>query len=332
MIRISERDTVNAQALVSRTEYPAGVVSGFLQPDGPFGGKALSVGYQHESKEWVWGLSGSDLGTGLRVDTGFIPRVDTRSTGASLERVVWGDPGGALVRMSFGASGYRTENHDGLLTDETEGVFFRWDGPLQSSLSLDANRSQEFFRGVTYDLTGGSVSLSASPRGDLSLSMSGDFGDEVDYDNCRPGRVVRLVPAVSLKAGRHLRLDLDDTYEALDVEGGRLFRAHLAQTRLAWQFNVRAMARAILQYTDIRRDPDLYLTSRCPGFDPDPALFTPPDRIERTLFTQLLFSYKVNPQTAFYLGYSEDRLGATDLPLTQSGRTWFFKIGYAWLP
>ena len=125
MIRMSERDTLNAQALVSRTEYPAGVATDFLQPDGPFRGKGLSVGYQHESKEWVWGLSGSDLGTDLRVDTGFIPRVDTRSTGASLERVVWGDPGSALIRMSFGASGYRTENHDGLLTDATDGLLAR---------------------------------------------------------------------------------------------------------------------------------------------------------------------------------------------------------------
>jgi hypothetical protein len=330
MIRLSERDTLNGQALVSRTEYPAGVAEDFLQPDGPFRGRALNFGYQHESKQWLWSLSGSDLGRDLRVDTGFIPRVDTRSVGASLERVVWGDPEGALVRMSFGASGYRTENHDGLLTDESKSLFFRWDGPLQSSLSVDLNRAVEFFRGVTYDLAGEGFSLSTSPRGDLSLYLSGEFGDEVDYDNCRPGRVVRLVPGVSLKAGRHLRVGLDDTYEALDVDGGRLFRAHLAQTRLAWQFSVRAMARAILQYTDIRRDPDLYATSAC--FDFNPRQFVPPEEVERTLFTQLLLSYRVNPQTAFYLGYSEDRLGETTVPLTQSDRTFFFKIGYAFLP
>jgi hypothetical protein len=58
-------------------------------------------------------------------------------------------------------------------------------------------------------------------------------------------------------------VSLEDTYETLDVEGGRLFRASLAQTRIAWQLNVRAMARAIVQYTDIRREPDLYLTVPC---------------------------------------------------------------------
>ena len=145
--------------------------------------------------------------------------------------------GCAVLRFNFRGAG------------ASEGHFTNGPGEIEDFRSaLDANRSQEFFRGVTYDLTGESVSLSASPRGDLSLSMSGDFGDEVDYDNCRPGRVVRLAPGLSLKAGRHLRADLDDTYETLDVEGGRLFRAHLPQTRLAWQFNVRAMARAIVSY------------------------------------------------------------------------------------
>ncbi len=330
MIRLSERDTLNAQALVSRTEYPPAVAGAFGQPDGPFRGTALNFGYRHESKDWNWGVSGSDLGRNLRVDTGFIPRVDTRSAGASAERIVWGDPQGALIRTSFGASVYRSEDHDGLLTDESKSVFFRWDGPRQSALSLDLNRAREFFAGTTYDLAGESVSMSVVARGDLSLDLSGDFGDEVDYDNCRPGRVVRLVPGVSFKAGRHVRVSLDDTYETLDVEGGRLFRASLAQTRIAWQLNVRAMARAIVQYTDIRREPDLYLTSRCQGFDP--AIATPPDRIERTLFSQLLFSYRVNPQTALYVGYSEDRLGDTGTPLTESDRTFFVKVGYAFLP
>ena len=133
---------------------------------------------------------------------------------------------------------------------------------------------------------------------------------------------------MSFKIGRHLRANLDDTYETLSVDGGRLFRASLAQARLAWQFNVRAMARAIVQYTDIRRRLSLY-TGVCDPADPSCVL---PLETEKSLFAQLLFSYKINPQTAVYLGYSGDRLGQPDVPLRQSDRTFFFKIGYAWLP
>jgi Domain of unknown function (DUF5916) len=330
LIRLSESDTINAQGLLTRTVYPAEVAVAFAQPDGAFRGSALTVAYEHESKLWNWNLYGTDLGRNLRVDTGFIPRVDTRSAGAGLERVIWGDPQGALVRMSFGASAYRTENHDGLLTDGVDSLSFDWEGPLQSSLEIDLDHTTQWFDGVTYDLTDTDVSLAATPRRGLSLFVSSEQGEEIDYDNCRPGRVLRLDPGLSFQAGRHLRVALDDTYERLDVDGGRLYRVHLAQTRLAWQFNVRAMARAILQYSDIRRDPDLYATSQCSSFDP--VAFVPPPAAERTLFTQLLISYRVSPQTALYLGYTEDRLGETDQPLTRSGRTFFFKVGYAWLP
>jgi len=48
------------------------------------------------------------------------------------------------------------------------------------------------------------------------------------------------------------------------------------------------------------------------------------------LFTQILFSYKINPQTVFFLGYSDNYLGNQDINLTRSDRTFFMKIGYAW--
>ncbi len=53
-----------------------------------------------------------------------------------------------------------------------------------------------------------------------------------------------------------------------------------------WQFNTRTFVRAIMQYTDISRNQDLYEEEV--------------DAIERDFFVQLLFSYKVNPQTVFF--------------------------------
>jgi len=328
VIRLSVHDTLNAQALGSRTEYPAGVAASYDQPDRPFRGGAVTLDYRHESEEWNWGVSGSDLGSHLRVDTGFLPRVDTRTFAASLERVVWGDPTGRRIRMSFGVDGMRIENHDGLLTDGSESVFFRWEGPLQSSASVEVTRGEEYFNGVTYDQTGTDVAWSIAPSAGVSVSLTGGYGDSVDYDNSRPGKGTRIQPGLSFKLGRHLRASLDETYETLVVDGGRLFRASLAQTRLSWQFNVRAMARVIVQYTDILRRLSLY-TGLCDPADPSCVL---PLETEKSLFTQLLFSYKINPQTAVYLGTSGDRLGQPGVPLRRSDRTLFFKIGYAWLP
>ena len=86
------------------------------------------------------------------------------------------------------------------------------------------------------------------------------------------------------------------------------------------QFNKRMFIRAIVQYQDIRRDVSL---------DDDPTLFEPR---EKNLLTELLFTYKVNAPTALYLGYTDLSLATDEYGLTQAARTFFFKVGYAWIP
>ncbi|MDH3592263.1 MAG: hypothetical protein OER88_10315, partial [Planctomycetota bacterium] len=80
--------------------------------------------------------------------------------------------------------------------------------------------------------------------------------------------------------------------------------------------------RAILQHVDIARNIDLIL-------DPGLAAATEPET--ETLLTQLLFSYKLNGQSALFLGYSDQHFGDQDISLTTTDRTLFLKIGYAWL-
>ena len=97
------------------------------------------------------------------------------------------------------------------------------------------------------------------------------------------------------------------------------FAAAHDQARAVYRLNLRTFLRAILQYTDVTRDPDLYL-----GPVPEQS---------RCLFSQYLFSYKLNPQTVLFIGYRRLPVGAhTPLDLTQSNRAFFAKIGYAWLP
>ena len=49
------------------------------------------------------------------------------------------------------------------------------------------------------------------------------------------------------------------------------------------------------------------------------------------LSSQLLFSYKLNPQTVFFLGYSDSFYGDSDVDLIRTDRTFFAKIGYAFV-
>jgi hypothetical protein len=51
----------------------------------------------------------------------------------------------------------------------------------------------------------------------------------------------------------------------------------------------------------------------------------------RHLFSQYLFSYKLNPRTVLLVGYSDNFDAVSRESLTQVNRTFFVKIGYAWV-
>ena len=321
-LRLGATDTLRFQALRSDTRYPDEVAVEFNQPRGSFGDEALTLRYVHASRDWFWLGTFEDLGRDFRADTGFIPRVDTRRGEWITERTVWGTPDDWYTRLIFGAWGYRVENHDGMMTDSDIGLHGLLFGPRQSFLFARLAAQTEFFDGVTYDRTIGEFFFNIRPSGDLTFSLGGKLGGAVDYDNDRPGRLVRLVPGVTLNLGRHFRAQLDHTFERLNVAGGRLYRANLSQLRLVYQFSVRTFGRAIVQYTDIARNPVLY----DPVLNPDGVLAR-----DRTILAQLLYSYKINPQTLVYVGYSDDRTTEDFIDLTRKDRTLFVKFGYAWV-
>ncbi|MDH5406070.1 MAG: hypothetical protein OEX80_05980, partial [Candidatus Aminicenantes bacterium] len=173
------------------------------------------------------------------------------------------------------------------------------------------------FNGVTYNLNRLQFISEIKPTGAVWLRLFGQIGDSIDYVNSRAGDFLYLRPSVEFKLGRHLNVNLRHDLERLSTMGDEIYQANLTQANLVYNFNVRTFVRAILQYRDVVRTPNLYL------FPVEPK--------SNTLFTQFLFSYKINPQTVLFLGYSDNYLGLHRIDLTQTDRTFFVKIGYAWV-
>ena len=177
---------------------------------------------------------------------------------------------------------------------------------------------KEYFDGVLYeDLLNTEFYVETQPSGAVKFTFWGRSGDSIDITNNQPADELRLNPTIEAKLGRHIIANLNHDLQRLEVEGGELFEANLSQLRLVYNFNVRTLVRAIVQNLDITRNPDLYT-----------------DEVEpetQQLFTQFLFSYQVNPRTVLFVGYSDNQLGLQDISLTRTDRTFFFKIGYAWI-
>jgi hypothetical protein len=161
------------------------------------------------------------------------------------------------------------------------------------------------------------VYIGIKPSGRSALSARGRFGDGVDYANNREAHgVIQVTPAVEYRPASRVSLQFSYTLDQLSVDGGRLYQANLGQLKAVYHINVRTFVRAILQYTDISRDPDLYLF--------------PVESRTRRFFSQYLFSFKLNPQTVIFVGYSDNSTSQPENDLRQQDRTFFVKLGYAW--
>lgn len=316
--RFAQTNSISAQILTSQTEYPNALVTLYKQPSGSFGDLAARVRYRHDSRNWFAKASFDDIGTDFRADAGFMPRVDYRYADAGFQRTWWREKS-HFSRFFWGADWDRTEKHDGFLLEQEFETWFGFSGPRQSFLEVDFGRRKRSFRARRFgdeDFLG--IYSEITPHKQVYIQFEMSLGDTIDFAHVRPAHRVRYTPFVRYRATRNVVLELRHDRERLHVEGGELYTASVNQLRAVYQFNLRTFVRALVQYTDVERNLALYKLSN--------------DARSRRFFPQILFSYKLNPQTVLFVGYSSTQLSNDQsVDLLEQSRTFFVKVGYAWL-
>ncbi len=314
--QLSRSNTIRVQYLRSDTDYPDAVADMYGQASGPFAGGGLHLEFGHSSRNWVGGVAYDDRSPHFRADAGFIPRVDLRTIDGFFGRIFW--EGSWFTQMAIATWGMRTYDHQGTLTDQSFGMFVVYEGPSQTSFDLEFGRDKQLFRGVEHELTQFTPRFEMQPSGAVTLGIRSRIGDVVDFANSRKSFLLSLSPNAQLSVGRHVTLGVSHNLQRLTHEGSKVFTANLTQGTLRYQFGVRTFLRAIVQFQDISRNTAAYVE--------------PPPPDTRTVFTQFLFSYKLNPQSVLFVGYSDNHLGTDSFGLRQMNRTFFTKLGYAWRP
>ncbi len=319
--RPTASDRVRMQFLDSSTRYPIEIAteSGLEPGTEDLDGSAFRLAYEHNTREWLWYGRYDDVDPGFRADLGFMPQVGYRLGLAGVERTWRGGPDDWYSRYFVGGDWNRSEDPEGNVLEEEAEVWFGLGGPRQSFLFLDTGRRERSWNGVVFEENFWNADFEIRPTGSVSLALEVGGGDTIDLAHTRAADELEIEPQITLFLGRQLQLSVFHAFQRLDVEGGRLFDANLTEVRGVYQINIRTFVRAIVQYAQL---------------DQNPALFARPvEPEEEGLFSQLLFSYKLNPQTVLFLGYSDNYQGGTlearPLDLTQTDRTLFFKVGYA---
>ena len=315
--RLSDRDRVIVQVLRSSTLYPEDVIEDFDQPVGTFTDWAAQIYYSHQTRTWLWWAVLSDIGTGFRADLGFMPQVNVQHREAGIGYQWNATEKSWYTRMDIKAKVADTIDQTGFLLFHEDVVQLTVQGPLVSNWVVRPSRVREGYNGQEFDFNRLRLHFSGNPNAHSHVWLNLHGGGQIDYVNTQPGDFLNLNAGFWYRFGKHLYLEPTYTRERMEVAEGWLYTTSIGQLNASWQFNPRCFVRAILQHVNDEFNTDLYTDDR----DPE----------ERNLFTQFLFSYKLNPRTVFFLGYSDNSFANQDSGLTRGDRTVFAKIGYAWV-
>jgi len=312
-LRVTPKDRIRFQLLGSQTRDPEGI-SGKSEND-TMRGAALDVYYLHDTRSLDWYLGYTDVGEGFRADLGFMPQTGYRNyTGGAAYS--WNRPRGHWFTVLNVGSGYKLEkDYDNNLLAKAVTFDFNYIGPAQSYFNLTANVGKQSYGGFEFNDNYVYFNGAVRPSGTLEFFFNGLVGDGIDYDDIRLGKRLQLGGTVRLNLRRHLECLLNQQFERLSAEPGRLYTANISYLRFVYHFNRRIFLRATLKYVDYHYNPEHYVSAVEPLF--------------RHLFSQVLLSYELNPRTVLFMGYSDNSYGYENIRLTQSNRTVFIKLGYA---
>jgi hypothetical protein len=292
-LRFGAAHTLSAQASASVTQYPDELQALELdQPSGRFSGQALSMTYRHNSRDWDLFGHYELIDPQFRADAGFLPRVDLQNSSFLVSRSFWGRPEQRWTRVLFGLFAEDVRDYGGAPTDHVYALFVDLYGPRQSKLGIDvstnAHRVAEAFHRQLYQLR---LTYEIQPTSLVKLATDALLGEDVDYDNNQRAGITQLISGLELKPGARTNLRLDHTLLRLTVDPGTLLVANLVEWRMVYQFSLRASTRVTLQRHIVTRDPARYLE--------------PVEARSDAFGWQWLLSYRIAPQTAFFLGASK---------------------------
>lgn len=337
--KASEQDTLRVQWVASQTQYPFDLKHDFegesalrVDDQTELTDSALRLNYRHNQRDWHFRADHNRYGEDFRADMGFQNQVD-RNVSVVGGGYRWFNETSWWNRVEvFGDWDISHSNAGELLEKEAEinasingyqQSYFRLGLMQRERVGLRKDEQRLAIDGNTDRFTEQQVNMYAETRPNPAVfaSVYARYGDQIDFVNNRLGTQLTINPRMNLSIGKHLQLSLRHTYTHLEAAGQSVFRANLSDARLTYQFDQRQFVRLIVIYSDVARNLSNYTTDT-----------SDLNQHYAQLGTQLLYSYKVNPLTKFFIGYADSGYRDDAVTVrTRTEQTVFMKFSYAWL-
>ena len=238
------------------------------------------VGFRRDARHLNYRVQYNVIDPDFDTLTGFVRRVDTRRLDTDVEYVWW--PESWLISWGPGFSYLRNVDHAGFLQDEG----FRADVNMRFAKNIfvraDGRRELERYRDVDFHKTRFRVTNSISSSRRFSVFYGFNWGDEIRFvDNPFLGRFFEYNLGVTVRPTSRLnaRLDIDTSRFRNTTTDQLEFDVKIFRALTTYQLTDRLLVRNILEH----------------------------DTDTGEVGINLLFTYRVNAGTVFYIGY-DDRL------------------------
>jgi len=285
--------------------------------------QAYSLSYRHNEDNSGIRINYNDFGRDFRADMGFVGQVDYKKLIIGGNYQWYGEEGSKWTRWGFSGDWDKTVDQSGLVLEQENELYFSIRGPMQFATQIGALTRDKYYNGQTFKQTDVSMWAEIKPTVGLTIGNFMRKGDAIDFTHTQAADLVLVNPYFSWQVNQHFNIRVDYTYQTLDVAAGQLFRAELIDARLAYQFSTRSRLLLTLQQTNIHRNVDLYENN----LDNDPTNNVASK--SKNFGSQLIYSYKINPQTLLYVGYADSAIENEEIQsLRKTDRSIFAKFSY----
>jgi len=312
--RPSGNDVVTGQYLFTDTRTPNRPDDADEWTGQGFTGTAATATWSHKTTHVDWFGLYKDISNGFRADTGFVPQVGYREGFAFAGYEV--RPKGFVRRQrTFVNVDYQAEQNGALITRRLEpgvGLDTRYNGFMQFRYIDERVRSgDQLFPRHQF----GYIVVLSPSRLVSQLVLTGEVGEDVDFENSRPAHGATINFGATLHPTNHLALELLRNQRRLEVLNQRLLTARVSRVKSTYTFTSRMFVRAIAQYVTTDRDAKLFRSDVAPT--------------SGDLSASVLLAYKLNWQSVMFAGYGDNRTLSDQDRLEKTGRQFFVKLSYA---
>ena len=315
----SQQDYFKFQLMSSDSDYPQEILSLLPGLQENVADEAITLKYQHASRDWEWALTYFRFGEDFRADAGYVSVSNWQRNAVNLSRKWYSAEESWWSMFRIDSAVYTTEEIDGTDIEDRFQVNFEVNGIYESAIGLDLIEAEQTYIEPAiqnqpqrlFDIQRAVLWGEFNPVADLGVEFSYTWGDDIDFATSRAADVKTLVSVFDYQVSRSTNTELEYISETLDTALGQAYQVQLANLRLAYQLNEKSFIRLTLQARNTQ-------------------LATLNNDLE-LLASQLIYSYKANPFTLVYFGYSDKYL--TDInsaDLEKTDKTLFFKFSYAW--